>query len=136
MTEDFGALLTTIRRAFPASRLEPVSKPELDALRSQFPGVPEHYLDFLRHVGYGSLRDSFMIYSGLVEPDEIFATRAASLEGIVFFGDTFGGTIVGFDTRHGWRLVSVDDHTLEVEPEEARTVGEFLARRLAEQEEG
>jgi hypothetical protein len=136
MTEDFRPLLATLRRFFPALRLEPVAEPELTPIRRQYPGVPEHYLAFLRQVGYGSLGGTFMVYGGLVEPDEIFdPSMVADLDGIVFFGDTFGGTILGFDTRHGWRLVRVDDHTLEVEPEEARTVGEFLARRLAEQEE-
>jgi hypothetical protein len=134
MTVDFRPLLATLRRLFPALRLEPVAEPELTPIRRQYPGVPEHYLAFLRQVGYGSLGGAFMVYSGPVEPDEIFATREESLAGIVFFGDTFGGTILGFDTRHGWRLVGVD-HTLEVEPEEARTVGEFLTRWLAEQED-
>jgi hypothetical protein len=134
MTEDFGPLLTALRRVFPASRLEPVAEPELAAIRRQHPGVPQHYLAFLRQVGYGSLGRSFMVYSGLVESDEIFGARSATLDGVVFFGDNFAGTVVGFDTRHGWRLVGVDDHTLEVDPEAARTVGEFIARRVAEQE--
>jgi len=135
MTEDFGPLLTTIRRLFPEARLQPVAKPELDAIRQRYPGVPESYLAFLRQVGAGSLGGTFMIYDGLVDPDEIFPMSEVSLDGIAFFGDTYGGTVVGFDTRRDWRLVAVDDHTLEVEPEEARTLGEFIARRLAEQEE-
>jgi hypothetical protein len=134
MADDFGSLLATLRHEFPASLLEPVAEPKLATIRREYPGVPEHYLAFLRKVGYGSLGDWFMIYGGPVKPNEIFdPDTAAGLEGLVFFGDTFGSTIFGFDTREGWRLVGVDHHTLEIDPEEAVTVGEFLARRLADQ---
>src|SRR5262249_737851 len=120
---------------FPDCRLEPVAEPELAAIRRQFPGVPEHYLAVLRRIGYGSLGGAFMIYGGPVEPGEIFGPgRAAGLEGRGFFRASLGGTLFGFDTRNDWRLVGVDDHTLEVNPEGAGPVGEFLARWLAEQE--
>jgi hypothetical protein len=132
MGDDFESLLAAIRLVFPACRLEPVPEPKLAAIRRQHPGVPEHYLEFLRQVGWGSLGGAFMVYGGLVEPYEIFAPPAADLEGLVFFGDNLAGTVAGFDTRRGWRLVGVDDHTWEVEPLEAQTVGEFLARWLAE----
>src|SRR5262249_23002357 len=135
MTENFGPLLATLRRVLPTSSLEPVAEAELEAIRRGHPGVPSHYLAFLRQVGFGMLGGSLMLYGGLVEPEEIFATRAASLEGIAFFGDFCGETIVGFDTRHGWRLVEVEHHTLDIDPLGERTVGEFLARWLAEQEE-
>jgi hypothetical protein len=135
MADDFGPLVTTLRRLFPACRLEPVPEPELVAIRRQHPEVPEHYLEFLREVGYGSLGGMFMIYSGPVAADELFDPQtAAGLEGILFFGDNFAGWVVGFDTHRDWRLVGVDNGYLEPEPDEARTVGEYIARRLAEQE--
>ena len=136
MTEDFEPLRKTLQRVFPDTRLKPATEAEVISLRERYPEVPEHYLAFLSELGWGSLGDTFMVYSGLVEPDEIFDPRmTAGLEGLVFLGDTFGGTLVGFDTRNGWQLIRVDDHTLEVTPEEARTVGKFLARRVAEQED-
>lgn len=55
MADAFGPLLATLRRIFPTSQLEPVAKPELDAICREYPGVPEHYLAFLRDVGYGAL---------------------------------------------------------------------------------
>src|SRR5262249_5130325 len=124
-----------LRRIFPTFRLEPVAEPELEAIRREHPGVLPHYLAFLRQVGYGMLGGTLMLYSGLIEPEEIFGTRAAWLEGIAFFGDFCGETMVGFDTRNGWRLVEVEHHTLEIDSLEERTVGEFLARWLKEQEE-
>jgi hypothetical protein len=136
MAECFGPLLSTLRRVFPNSRLEPVAEPKLAAIRKQYPDVPEHYLAFLRNVGYGSLGDTFMIYSGPVESGEIFDPQtAAGLDGLLFFGDNFAGWVVGFDTRRGWRLVGFDNsYHAEPEPEQARTIGEFIAQRLADQE--
>jgi hypothetical protein len=73
-----------------------------------------------------------MIYSGPVEPGEIFDPQTAdALDGLLFLGDDFAGWVVGFDTRRGWRLVGVDHGTPDAEPQGARTVGEFVARRLA-----
>jgi hypothetical protein len=133
MTEDFEPLRKTLQRVFPDARLVPAAEAEVASLRQRYPGVPDHYLAFLQQVGYGSLSGSFMLYGGLVGPEEIFDPHMiAGLEGLVFIGDNFSGTLVGFDTRNGWRLVCVDDHTHEVATEEARTVGEFIARRVAE----
>jgi hypothetical protein len=135
---DYAALLAAIHRVFPACRLEPVADPDLAAIGRQFPDVPGHYLEFLRQVGWGSLGDNFMLYSGLVAPDEIFdAETAAGLAGIVFLGDNFAGEVVGFDTRDGWRLVSFDNSVSpEPDPQEARTLAEFIAERLAYCESG
>ena len=54
---DYAALLAAIHRVFPACRLEPVAEPELAAIRRQFPDVPGHYLEFLRHVERTTDRD-------------------------------------------------------------------------------
>jgi hypothetical protein len=62
MVENVGPLLAAIRRMFPASRFEPLAEADLAALRRQYPGIPEPYLAFLGHVGWGSLgEDNFMI---------------------------------------------------------------------------
>jgi hypothetical protein len=132
MAEDFGALLTNLRHIFPASQLEPVAEPALAAIRREYPGVPEHYLAFLREIGCGSLGGWFTVYSGPVEPTDIFGLgNAVELNGLVFFGDVVGSTLFGFDVREGWRLVGVDHHTLEIAPEEAATVAGLLASRLS-----
>jgi hypothetical protein len=135
---DYAALLATIHRVFPACRLKPVAEPELTAISRRFPGVPEHYREFLRHVGWGSLGDNFMLYSGLVEPDGIFDPEtAAGLAGFVFLGDNFAGEVVGFDTRDGWRLVAFDNSdSAKPDPQEATTLAEFIAKRIAWCESG
>jgi hypothetical protein len=136
METDYTSMAANIRRVFPASDFTPVPGPELASIREQYPGVPEHYLAFLRHVGYGSLGDNFMVYSGPVEPDEIFdASTVAELTGIVLIGDNFAGDVIGFDTRDGWRLVRSDiAYSPEPMPEAARTVGQFLAEWLADRD--
>lgn len=136
VAEDFDLLLTILRRVFPTCQLERASEPDLVAIRRRHPNAPNHYLAFLREVGWGSLCGTFMLYSGLVEPGEIFDPQtAAGLDGLLFFGDNFAGWVVGFDTRRGWQLVGFDNsYHVEPEPEQARTIGEFIARRLAEQE--
>jgi hypothetical protein len=133
MGDDFDLLCVAIRRAFPDSEFGPVPEAELAAIRWRNPGVPDHYFEFLRQVGAGRLGNrDFMIYSGLCEPDEVFdAETAASLAGVLFFGDDYSGWMVGFDTRNDWQLVGVDSTSPLPVPEKARTVGDFLALRVA-----
>ena len=95
--------------------------------------MPAHYTDFLRRIGWGSLGSGhFMIHSGLVGPGDIFgALTAAELTGLVLLGDDFGGWVVGFDTRAGWRLVGVDNGSA-AEPLGQRTLAAFIAERIAD----
>lgn len=132
--EDFDSLLKSVERIFPGSRLEMVADSGLAVIREQFPGIPDHYLAFLRNVGWGSLGDgNFMIYSSPCEPDEFFDVQTSEeLDGIVFWGDDFAGWMAGFDTRDGWRIVGVDSASPRPYPEEAQTVGAFIARRVAQ----
>jgi hypothetical protein len=133
MIEDFTRLNDAIRRFVPTARLTPLGDSEITAMRSQFPDVPDHYLNFLQHVGWGSLGDNFMLYSGLVEANEIFDSRtSADLAGILFLGDNLAGWMLGFDTRNRWRLVGVDSSSPTPEPEQAQTVGDFFAQRASE----
>ena len=136
MTEDFSSLLTAIQRVFPGTQLEPVSEQELQSLQQKHPGIPGHYLRFLNQVGFGSMGPgNFMIYNGLCEPEEIFDSETAKDSvGILFFGDDFSGCVVGFDTRNDWRIVAVDNGYREPCSTELRTLGEFIARRIANQE--
>lgn len=134
MAESFPDLLAVIARVFPTSRLTPVGEAELAAIVEQCPGVPAHYLAFLREVGWGRLGNgNFMIYSGPCGPTEFFdAESAALLDGIVFFGDDFSGWMAGFDTRAGWRMVGVDSASLSPYPEQAETIAEFVAKRASD----
>lgn len=133
MADDFGLLVDEIRRVLPESRLDPVDEHQLAAIKEQYPDVPEHYLAFLRQVGWGALGDScFALYRGPRKPDAIFEKETAKrLAGILFFGDNFAGWMVGFDTRNDWQIVGVDCGRLKPHPQKARTVAEFVAQEVA-----
>jgi hypothetical protein len=136
MADDFDDLLLAIGRVFPASGFTPLGESELAAIRTEQPGVPGHYLEFLRKVGWGSLGDGhFMIYSGLCKPGDFFGPAAApQLDGILFFGDDFSGWMVGFDTRNDWRIVGVDSSTRQPYPQQAQTVRDFISQLISESE--
>jgi hypothetical protein len=73
-----------------------------------------------------------MIYREPFEPSRIFnETTAATLDGMVFFGDNFAGWILGFDTRDDWRIVGVDRSRRKPNPQKAQTIAEFVAELLA-----
>lgn len=137
MVDAYVELAASIRRVFPASRLEPVTPEQLAAELRDHPDAPADYLEFLRRVGWGSLGDgNFMIYSGLVEPVDIFdPVTAADLPGLLLLGDDFGGWSLGFDTSAGWRLVG-SDHGAQPQPIEERSLLEYIARRVADAELG
>jgi hypothetical protein len=136
MADDFDDLVFAIRRVFPGSRFTPLGESEAAAIRDRHPGVPGHYLAFLRRVGAGRLGDgNFMIYDGLCEPSDFFdPDGAAGLTGILFFGDNFSGWMAGFDTRADWRIVGVESSTLEPWPEQAQTIHGFIAQRVSDSE--
>jgi len=132
MAIDFKALAESIHHTFPGTQIEPATEEQLAGIRHAHPKAPEHYLEFLREVGWGSLGGgNFMIYSGPCDPGEIFdEATAAELAGILLLGDNFGGWLLGFDTLAGWQLVGVDNGSLEPKPVVQHTLAEFIAQRV------
>jgi hypothetical protein len=136
---DYARLRQDALRVFPDSDLVPVPEDRLAALRRDRPGLPADYVEFLRRVGAGRLgRTGFMFYAGPIEPGDVLdAETAAGLAGVLFLGDDFAGWLAGFDTRAEWRLVGVSSaFPEEVEVLGARSVGEFMAGRIADHEAG
>ncbi len=131
----YTELAAAIRRVFPVSRLEPINAEQLATELRDHPDAPHDYFEFLQRVGWGSLGNSyFMIYSGLIGPQEIFdPATAAELTGVLLLGDDFSGWSVGFDTQAGWRLVGTD-HGAEPHPIEQRSLSEYIARLVADAE--
>lgn len=127
MTPDWAQLQESLREAFPTSRLSPMPSGELLELRQRYPHLPDHYIEFLKNIGWGSIGESsFMFYEGPVEPAEIYDARTASeLAGILFIGDNFGGWCLGLE-RNG-KLVSFDGLSPAPEEEREQTVHGFLA---------
>lgn len=95
----------------PESRLTPLPREKVDALRARHPGVPEDYVQFLTEIGHGRVgAPRLSVYSGPIEPRDIYdPPTAEALAGVWLVGDDFTGFCVGYDTRSGWRLCGVDD---------------------------
>jgi hypothetical protein len=131
--EDYVALKTAIQRTWPDSRLESVTEQDLTKLTEQHPALPTHYLDFLRHIGWGSLGDAvFMFYSGPVHPEDIYGPgNAERLEDVLLIGDNFSEWQLGFDTSSSWKLVEICSESREALDTKLRTVGEFVERLIA-----
>ena len=93
----------------PLDKLTPLPADALARLRAAHPRAPEGYTDFLATLGFGELGEaSFMLYGGLLEPDEAYGETPDGLQGVLLFGDDFAGNNCGFDTADGWRIVEID----------------------------
>lgn len=95
----------------------PAEKVEL--LRNKHSGIPESYLRFLEHAGFGNL-GSISLYSGPESTDEVYPNAMGKLKEILLIGDDFQGYSFGFDPDDGWRIVEVSprgeiDSTIETE---------------------
>ena len=106
--DDLRALL---RDAGLEPGLEVLPPKSIEALRHEYPGLPEDYLDFLGEVGWGSLGDGFyMLYNRPITASEVYGAESASLlEGLLLVGDDFSGCNAGF-------LVQESGCVIEVEP--------------------
>lgn len=74
----------------------PVSKPKLDAIRAEYPQLPDEYFDYLVREGYGEAPSGRMIYSGPIEPSFVYGARFQASR-IVLLGDDMQGYCFGFD---------------------------------------
>lgn len=96
-------------KAHPAlASLQPCDKGTVEGSRELRPGVPTDYLEFLSVVGAGELGNGrFTLYTGLIEPDDIYGEIPEGLEDIVLFGDDMQGYCAGYDTNT-WKVVEID----------------------------
>lgn len=93
-------------------------------------GLPSFYKAFLQHIGAGSIRGSFQVYGGLVNPDEIYdAEKAKALQGLLLFGDDYQGYCVALDPSRRWKVVEIDDTSNNTEVV-AEGFGEFMLELL------
>ena len=76
-------------------------------LRVTYPHIPEAYLQFLQEIGTGDI-GGMRMYSGPVNPDDIYPEISAELAPVILFGDDFQGYCYGFDTTRHFQLVEVE----------------------------
>lgn len=87
----------------------PVSGETVEAVRRDYPGIPEDYLAFLSEVGCGEVVPGLCLYGGAVEPSDIYDPIAAKkLAGLILVGDDMQGYCVAFDPAQRWWLVEID----------------------------
>ncbi len=118
MEDTFGAAIAML------TGLTSVEEHAASSIQKSYPHAPSDYLRFLREGGYGDV-GPYMIYSGLVEPEEIYGPDAGLLRGnVILFGDNRGLVSVGFDL-HSWRVVEID-HASKETSVLANTFSDFL----------
>lgn len=100
-------------------KLSPISAERLSALETQFGTMPADYVAFLREIGAGPFgNDQYMLYDGLLTPDEIFSEIPAEVSGLLLFGDDMQGTLQALDpqSRSVVEIDSVDMTVLRIAP--------------------
>ncbi|WP_150561949.1 hypothetical protein [Pandoraea bronchicola] len=86
-------------------------------------------MDFITQVGFGELGDSsFMLYGGLLEPEEVFGEADPLLAGLLLLGDDFQGFNVAFDKKN-WSVVEIDPTNLSATPV-ANNFENFIRSRI------
>jgi hypothetical protein len=101
MDDDFEQLRSVIGKAFPSAQLTPVPEHHTAQLGFLHLGILEHYLDFLRRVGWGVFHsEGFMLYDGSADPRAVFGENVTdSLRGVLIIGDSEGDGIWGSTWR-------------------------------------
>lgn len=76
----------------------PLSLESIAELRRQYPQLRDDYFDYLSAVGWGETEAGPNIYSGPIDPDEIYGARDEHV-GIVLLGNDFQGYCFGYNTE-------------------------------------
>ena len=88
----------------------PLTSESIAKLRRQHPRLRSDYFDYLSAVGWGETEAGPNIYSGPIDPDEIYGHRAEHT-GIVLLGDDFQGYCFGYNTvTECYGEISADGH--------------------------
>ncbi|MBI3824277.1 MAG: hypothetical protein HY289_16535 [Planctomycetes bacterium] len=110
-SDELEQLKADIARRYSEARLTPVSSGEVGNLRQSWPGIPDHYVDYLSEVGWGEV-GAYMFFSGPVGSEEIYGDSTISefphLGCIQIVATDSAGGCIGFDTLMGWKMVMVD----------------------------
>ena len=78
------------------SQLTPLTAAELDSLRAEYPALPDSYLQHMASIGWGSLPNGRMLYSGPVHPADIYGDAFDDSQ-LLLLGDDTCGFCFGFD---------------------------------------
>ncbi len=88
-------------------KMVPISPNDEATIRALYPAIPADYVDFLLTVGAGEIGDAaFALYSGPVEPEEIYGD-SDGVENVLLIGDDLQGFNVGYELDT-WSVVEID----------------------------
>lgn len=132
---EYAEFRERVYRSLPRSNLELAEPSALEKIKSEFPGLPNEYLDFLSQVGHGTFDQmGFSIYGGPLDPDEIFdEITAKELSNYIFIGDDYSGWMLAYDISKVPFELTFFNHNEKVpfdEDKEPKTVMEFLTNEL------
>jgi hypothetical protein len=104
----------------------------LARLQRRHAGLPADYVEYLRHVGWGSfLRCRYAVYHQLTPVAERLGKEIAARLGqpILCFGDNLAGDVAGFLPDQDWAVVEINhlDFSLHVTGESFRS---FIRERM------
>lgn len=89
------------------NKREKLTDTEIEKIRKQYQDIPQDYLEYLREIGYGTLREcQFMVYEGLETIEDILGYEVEGLENKKFliFGDNYSGDFSGFLIEEEWKV--------------------------------
>lgn len=88
-------------------KMIPISPNNEATIRTLYSAIPADYVNFLLTVGAGEIGDAaFVLYSGPVEPEEIYGD-SDGVENILLIGDDLQGFNVGYELDT-WNVVEID----------------------------
>jgi hypothetical protein len=131
--------LASLQALLSGSDLKQVDDAGIAKLRDEFPELPPDYFSLLRHCGFGGLlRSRFMLYSGPIDPGEVFGPGDPICQApMVLVGDDFSGGHLGYlKTGRGWRLCSFDQmSTVDIVPEDDTSIVRYFLARFRDPED-
>ena len=102
------SLLKKIYDKYPNSNLVQFTNVEVKEFESKFGIIPEHYKEFLRVIGHGTIGDGNYALYGFMDIDEVYdSLTATGLNDVVLIGDDFSGCCDAFRISD-WILGTID----------------------------
>lgn len=89
------------------NKREKLTDKDIEEIREQYSDIPQNYLDYLKEIGYGTIREcQFMVYEGLENIEDILGYEVEELEDKKFlvFGDNYSGDFSGFLIEEEWKV--------------------------------
>ena len=108
MDNKLTALQRLIADTYGDSDLTPLADHEIAAMRDAHRAIPQHLLDFYRHIGIGCIGSSRYMVHDLLPPSDIYDPEtSAALGSVLIVGDDFAGNCEGYDHTSSWTFGSI-----------------------------